>query len=173
VLLLAVDPGRSAGYAFYLFQLDNRASASLVFSGQVENITGLVMYDIIEYQVDKYKKLYPGITFLMAVEDQYLSRNVKSMKSLARNAGRWVGVAEVFGFRAVVVNPKVWQSKIFGGKMGVLQRDQIQRLAIDVARRESGKDNPGGDESCAICIGCHVSVEVVFGLIKLEEFGNV
>jgi len=72
---------------------------------------------IIEYQIkldltalyDLAKGLNPD---LIAVEDQYMSRNYKVAKGLSWAAGGVLGVAEILKIRSVVVNVATWKSKM-------------------------------------------------------------
>lgn len=49
---------------------------------------------------------------LLAVEDQYMSKNYKVAKGLSWAAGGVLGVAELLGIKSMVVNVATWKSKM-------------------------------------------------------------
>lgn len=72
---------------------------------------------IIEYQIkldlDVLYTLVKGLKpDLIAVEDQYMSKNFKVAKGLSWAAGGVLGVAEILKIRSVVVNVATWKSKM-------------------------------------------------------------
>lgn len=48
---------------------------------------------------------------LVAVEDQYLSKNYKVAKLLSWSAGKVMGVSEILGVRCEVVNVATWKAR--------------------------------------------------------------
>jgi len=64
---------------------------------------------------------------MVAIEDQYLDKNVATTIKLARMSGRWEEAALHVGLNVKMINPKSWQSSELSKR--AMLRKQIKALA--------------------------------------------
>jgi Holliday junction resolvasome RuvABC endonuclease subunit len=93
-----------------------------------------------------------------AIEDQYFSKNIKSMKRLARTSGNWEEACLYHKLGVRWVNPRTWQAAIIG-KGAAKQRDQIDRIMRMIAEQDTG-EQMSSDEAAAWCIGRYTVTEL-------------
>jgi len=124
-VILAIDPGAVSGWAIVSVgpSPEHVRSGTFHFTkspkGQPVSPTELVTYLCAEANRD-------GHTILRAaIEDQYLDKNVNTLKKLARNGGRWEEACEAAGIPVEYVAASTWQSRELcmpGAKRDVLRR---------------------------------------------------
>lgn len=90
----------------------------------------------------------------VAIEDPYLGKNVRTMKSLVETRTRFQHEFEVHGVRTILVPPSDWQMGLLKGWISSRSpRQQRKKAAADYARRAFPDVKIGGfDESDAICM---------------------
>ena len=125
--VLGVDPGvHKCGLAL----LHVSASPRLVDYAQVkfEDVTASMAYSEITRGIEGF--------ITIAIEDQYVHKNVKTSLDLARITGRWIEVAEQNMADYKLINPKTWQAAELGG--GKMKRYQLKAASKGRARAEYG-----------------------------------
>lgn len=87
---------------------------------------------------------YPDLHFY--IEDQFINDDRKLAKKvrmavqrdalkIATSKGRWMGVAETFGFQAHEVHPTTWREAQLGKGWGFVPREQAKRHAVAIANQ--------------------------------------
>ncbi|KKN87390.1 hypothetical protein LCGC14_0258450 [marine sediment metagenome] len=82
--------------------------------------------------------------FHFYIEDQFIIDDRKVAKrermakqrdalGVATSKGRWLAIAETFGFQTHQVNPTVWREAQLGRGWGSVPRKQVKRHAVDLA----------------------------------------
>ncbi len=89
------------------------------------------------------------------IEDQYLNKNVHSMKKLARTSGRWEEACIVHGLKVRWVQPSKWQSKVIGRI--AKDRGPIDKVMRMIAHQDT-RTQLTADESAAWCLGRYSAV---------------
>jgi Holliday junction resolvasome RuvABC endonuclease subunit len=146
--LIAVDPGVVSGWAIMTIEM----SPILVKHGKV----------------DFRKKQRSSVALLaaaseqfvfsaMAIEDQFLGMNVKSLITLARNSGRWLEAAAYYSIPKIeFVAPATWISAELGLS---LRRKQIELMAKRKVDALYGVVKRSEHENSAILIGRYLAVK--------------
>lgn len=136
--MLVIDPGNNAGFAIF-------------------KMSRLVHFGSFKFKIEKRLDLLfstaklSGPEKILVIEDSYLGRNVKTLKSLAEKKGIFKHYAAVHKFEIVEVAPSEWQ-KIIGAKG---KREERKKAAREYVNNKFNlklgvKDQDAVD---AICIG--------------------
>lgn len=132
--ILAVDPGKAAGFALF----DKRL---LVESGALAGDDVFVIWDLV-------KRTAPdGIV----VEDQFIGKNPKTAKVIVLRRGHWETIAALRNIPTATVPPTTWQgwAKVKRG-----DKPAYYRFACAITGRQLTSE----DEAAAVLIGlCYVS----------------
>lgn len=118
MIVLGVDPHGAKPYAFTVLLADGGAPIILAQGkGDLRS-------------VDAIMETY--VPDLVAVEDQYLSRNYKVAKALSQSAGKVLGAAELRKVRTTVVNVATWKARFGVAKgKGSHVAESVRRGGLD------------------------------------------
>jgi Holliday junction resolvasome RuvABC endonuclease subunit len=118
--VIGIDPGTTTGWAI----VEHAIPWKYVASGEIELSNQCTATAFLE------SLLYPNRRperVMVAIEDQYLDKNVATTIKLARMSGRWEEAALHMGLNVKMINPKSWQSSELGKRS--MLRKQIKALA--------------------------------------------
>lgn len=90
------------------------------------------------------------------IEDQFHRKNLRTLKILARNAGRWEEACKVTGLEVKWVNPQTWQTAIFKG--AGRKREQIVAAYSALAKTETRVADLPVDVAAAYCLGRYAAI---------------
>lgn len=141
--ILAIDPGsRVSGIIVLSFSVRPKLLANIkyTFASITSCPTDLVHNLNLEFGIRN-----------AFIEDQFMQKNVDSLKKLSRNAGRWQEACAFCKIPVEWVNAKTWQSKILK-KLGGNNRAGLKKAAQFVAQVDTGV-KLSSDCADAYCIG--------------------
>lgn len=146
--VLTIDPGQRSGISIVTWGFNPALlfHAAYDFKKQTETPSSLI-----SRLVEAHNVGYAGI------EDQYLGKNVDSLKKLSRTSGRWEEACAVQGIEVEFINTKTWESQVLKGLGKV--HDQVKKAAEMVAKARSGISLKT-DEADAFCIGIYYSTKL-------------
>lgn len=141
-VILSIDPGNKSG----------------VVVATISKVPKL-LYHTVWNRLSKYSNIRPshiveGLMFQFdiqcaVIEDQYLSKNVKTLMRLSKTAGAWEEACLAKGIPISSVDASKWQAAILGKRRG--KRDAIKKLYMAIAKMDTGISLPP-DASAAWCL---------------------
>ena len=151
--VFSVDPGVRSGWA--LAEVSDQYPGGIVhLFGVVPKASGMAIRQTIERVHSVI-----GRPDAVAIEDQYVRQNIRSAMSLAKNAGRWLGLIEAdchwMGVPVEHIPPSKWQQAVLGVTSN---RAASKRVALAVAHSCCGTQDQ--DEADAICQGLYWAKEL-------------
>ena len=147
--IIAIDPGRTSGVVV----LSVSKSPKLLEWREVK--MGLKSTPPLVNIIGELARTYDIVR--AAIEDQFLLKNINSLIKLSRNSGRWEEACISSGIQVEFVNPKNWQSAIFG--RSARRREQLKVAATAITHAETKQKLPV-DVCDAYCIGRYVAVRM-------------
>lgn len=140
--ILSIDPGNKSG---------------VVVATIAE--TPKLLYHTVWNRLSKYSNIRPshiveGLMFQFdiqcaVIEDQYLSKNVKTLMRLSKTAGAWEEACLAKHIPISSVDASKWQAAIIGKKRG--RSAALEKSYMAIAMRDTGVALPS-DASAAWCL---------------------
>jgi len=151
-LLISIDPGATSGVAVLTIE----AQPKLRYCGHFKMESNVF--------IDCIRELCEIFTVTKAViEDQYLNKNVNTVKKLSRIVGRWQESLIREGLEPIEIYPQTWQSKELGTTKAT--RTVRKKIAQDKAQHLFGRILTQ-DESDASLLGRYAAIEEFYGRLK-------
>lgn len=161
--VIGIDPGKKTGWGIvrvlasptYLssgsVELDNKGS-KIKSAVELLQLLNVGFFDICRTGVK---------TVTLAIEGQYVDKNIDTTIKLARSSGRWVEAAAYLNLDHRIVNPSSWQSAELGLKMC---RSQVKKLSrLKVQSLYGPLASVSQDDCDAILIARHEAIKIFFG----------
>lgn len=146
--LVSVDPGACSGVAVVTIS----AVPKLLFYREIRSSRKMdpLPSSVIQEIAEQY---HPSEA---VIEDQYLDKNVDSMKKLAWSVGGWQLACRISGIPFSMLFAKCWQTATFGKKTRT--RAELKTASMSLSRAET-KQNLSVDVSDAYCMGRYRAIE--------------
>jgi len=141
--IIAIDPDtKSINYAVY-------GNEQYIRHGKISREIDIKKYDF------EMRNLLKGAG-LVAIEDQYLGKNVVTFKKLIKVVGEVEYIAKLLGIKIKPVTPQAWQTKMLriSNKAKRPERKKKALIIAGAIAKETITDHNFAD---AICIGSYIS----------------
>ncbi len=155
-LALGIDPGASSGWALVTVA----ARPALISSGRVRLDRG----ETPTFALQAVLASAPSAVAHVAIESQFVAKNIRTSLRLAQSAGRWEEAAAALlpGVAIAWVSPAGWQAAVLRGIMGgQARRDERKASSAAACRMRWGKDLEG-DVADAACIAAWAAEAAAF-----------
>lgn len=145
--ILAIDPGRTSGWALYHGQ-------TLVGSGAtIRTKDDRKLFEIATEMFDCQIMATSDCLDLVVIESQFVSRFLGAALSVARSAQTWACVAYHHDLPVSEVGPSEWQALLNLPTGAKRNRELLERVTRQTAERIKGAPIRKPDEASAICMG--------------------
>lgn len=147
--VIGIDPGNKTGIAVVTI-----AGRPRLVHSSVENLSKTspyIWFDGLDERLTDLKVV------CCAIEDQYLDKNIDSLKKLARTSGRWQEAALSHGIKVEFVAATTWQRAVLG--RSAKKRDVLKRSSVAIAEAETGIKMKS-DAADAFCLARYFAVEL-------------